>query len=126
MPITSHLDQSRQLTTFVATGEVSFNDIIEALRPFFLGRATKNVLWNFCEAQPDVDDLSKNIEMIAKFSDKERVLRSAGKTALVATADLMYGLLRMYETFADLHGLAHSVMAFRRIEDALQWIDEDQ
>jgi len=125
MTITSHLDQSRQLTTFIATGKVSFNDIIEALRPFFVGRATKNVLWNFCEAQPDLDDLTENINMIAKFSDKERELRSTGKTALVASTDLLYGLLRMYETFADLHDLAHSVEAFRTMEDALQWIDED-
>jgi len=126
MPITSRMNQSEQLTTFTATGEVTFNDIIEALRPFFAGRATKNILWNFCDAKPDVDDLTESLDRIAKFSNKERKLRSSGKTALVASADLMYGLLRMYETFADIHGLAHSVMAFRTIEGALQWINEDQ
>ncbi len=124
MPITSHTDQSKQLTTFVATGEVSFSDIIRALKPFFEGHATKNVLWDFREAQPDVDNLTENIDKLAEHSDKERELRSTGKTALVGTKDLMYGLLRMYETFANIHSLAHSVKAFRTIEEAYQWLDE--
>lgn len=123
MPITSQLDPSRELTTFVGKGKVSIDDILEMLKPFFEGQVTKNILWDFREATPDIGDLKGQLRRLVKTSDRARELRSDGKTALIASSDLVYGLLRMYQTFAELRGLAHKVRVFRAMEEAHQWLD---
>lgn len=49
--------------------------------------------------------------------------RSAGKTAIVAPEDLIYGLSRMFEVYAEEHASgARSWKTFRDIEDATAWL----
>lgn len=125
MPITSEQDHSRELTIFVGSGKVSIDDILEALRPFFEGQVTRDIIWDFSEVQPDVGDLTGQLRRLVKFSDRARELRAEGKTALVSKMDLVYGLLRMYQAFAELRGLAHAVRVFRTTEEAHRWIDDE-
>ncbi len=47
MPITSQTDESKQLTVFTGTGEISFEEVRDAIESFYAGSYTLNVLWDF-------------------------------------------------------------------------------
>ncbi len=66
-------------------------------------------------------DLSSNeLKEVAKFGKSN--FNQPAKVAIVAPADLAYGLSRMYEVYREdsvIHG-----RAFRNQEEALQWLKE--
>jgi len=128
MPITSQIDQSSQLTTHIATGEISFTDIIKAIESFYKEKPTKNIIWNFHDVDKDaLLSFSYNeLKEIVRFTKQHEDLRRSGKTALVVSTDLEFGLGRMYDTLAEIENLSHSVKVFRSMDEAFKWIDEDE
>ena len=123
MPIKPHIDRTKQLTIFVCNGKITPQHIIEALTAVFAEGLTKDVLWDLRRGELEIDDPTAQIEQLAKLSDQEREIRAQGKTALVGSDDFTYGVLRMYETFAEIHGLVHEVQVFRGMEEARRWIE---
>ena len=47
-------------------------------------------------------------------------LKVPGRAAVVASSNLIYGLLRMYEVFSE--GAAVEIRVFRKPEEALAWL----
>ena len=112
----------------VVSGEVSFSEIIKAIELFYKEKPTKNVMWDFRDA--DLKALLSlsynNLQDIAKFTKQHRELRKSGKTALVVSTDVGFGLGRMYGTFAEIQNLSHSVHVFRSMDEAMKWLEEDE
>jgi len=128
MPITSQIDQSGQLTTHIATGEISSNDIIRVIESFYKENPTKNIIWNFRDADTDaLLSLSYNeLKDIVRFTKQHEDLRRSGKTALVVSTDLAFGLGRMYDALAEIENLSHSVKVFRSMDEAIKWLEGDE
>jgi hypothetical protein len=125
MPITSQIDQSNQLTTHIATGDISSDDIIRAIESFYKENPTKNVIWDFRDAGPDALLSYDKLENIARFTKKHLESRRSGKTALVVSTDVGFGLARMYGAFAEIENLSHSVQVFRFMDEATQWLERE-
>ena len=47
MPITTSVDNDKQLTTHTVIGEISFEEVMTTLRQFWEGQLTISVLWDF-------------------------------------------------------------------------------
>ena len=61
---------------------------------------------------------------IANFTKQHEEFRRSGKTALVASTDLTFGLGRMYDTLVEIENLSHSVKVFRPMDEAIKWLGE--
>lgn len=118
-----YVDEENQLTIHVFTGVVSGMDLIEAVKALYASGPTPNHLWDLTEADTSAvksDDLQE-IALIAKQSSPSG---RTGRTAIVSTSDLGYGLSRMYSTFAEMSGHSAEVRSFRSRKEAEEWIAE--
>ena len=75
MPITSHRDSSQDLTTFVCYGDLSFYEIVVAMKCFYEGidaLPTKKLLWdlrNASIASLSVDQISNIASLSIEYED---------------------------------------------------------
>lgn len=124
MPITSHRDSFQDLTTFVCYGDLSFYEIVVAMKCFYEGidaLPTKKLLWDLryaSIASLSVDQISNIASLSIEYED----MMKGGKIALVASTDIDFGLARIYE--AHTAGLHRNLMVFRTYEEATEWIEE--
>lgn len=125
MPITTSIDNDRQLTIHTVTGEASFEEGMATFRQFWEGRPTMNVLWDFRKAdlaRVSSKETEAMMDYIKHYSEK----RSGGKTALVVSGDLEYGLSRMAQTLAEIKSLSIQIEIFRSFKEAIQWLGEEE
>ena len=125
MTITRSVDQEKQLTIFMVDGKPSFENIREAIKPFYDQHPTKNLLWDLRNAKLD-DWSSANLEAIADYVKQHGEVRAEGKTAFVVSNDLEYGLFRMMESFGDIKEVPISTRVLRSMDESVRWIEEDK
>jgi hypothetical protein len=124
MPIVNSIDHDKALTIHTVTGEPLFEEIIAAVKQFYESKPTKNVLWDLRKASlvhVSYAELRKILDYVSPMAEK----RAGGKTALVGTKDLEFAMSRTFKTFSEIGNLPFQVEAFRSIEEANQWLDEE-
>jgi len=85
---------------------------------------TSNILWDFTKS--DLSEIrSSDVELITKLSVKYAEKRSSGKTAIVGSDDLTFGISRMYEMTKEIAKLPFETKAFRDIDKAFKWLLSD-
>ena len=117
-----HRDNKKDLTIFTAVGELTFVKQIDVLRDFYAGTPTANVLWdmrNIEGSRISSEELEKIIIFIKRHSDK----RPPGKTALVSTNDLDFGLSMVSYAYAENENLPWKIRPFRSMDEAIEWIN---
>jgi hypothetical protein len=123
MPVTTNADHDKQLTIHTVTGEPSFEEGMAAFKQFWEGKPTQNVLWDFRKAS--LTRLSSiETEAMIDYIKQHAEKRSGGKTAILVSKDLEYGISRMAQTFAELKNIPFEMEIFRSIEEAIQWLGE--
>jgi hypothetical protein len=125
MPITTTIDHDRQLTIHTATGEPDFEEGMATLKRFWEGQPTMNELWDFRKAGLDrvsFEETEAIMDYIKRHSEK----RSGGKTALVASGDLEYGLSRFSKSLAEIKSYPLQVEVFRSFKEAIRWLGEKE
>ncbi|HEY9051286.1 MAG TPA: hypothetical protein VIQ03_07065 [Gammaproteobacteria bacterium] len=121
--ITKHIDPANDLTSYTVTGKLAAEEVKQVITQFYSGQVTKLVLWDLTNA--DLSALHKpDIEAIAQTPRTKSQQRIQGKTALVASEDLAFGLSRMYETLTNLEHLPFETHVFRTTTDAMNWLLE--
>lgn len=125
MVILHSIDEGRDLTVFCIEGELSFEEQMEALRQFYEGTPTRNVVWDFRRLEGSRISSGQLREIISfiKWHGKKR---PAGKTALVAATDLDFGLSRMSQAYADYEKVPWPIESFRTMDEALAWFDKPE
>ena len=94
MPIETTRDKGQDLTIHVVTGPVFEAQMYRTLEDFYDREPTALVLWDMSQAelsQVTPDMLQKFIRRAAEIG----VRRQGGRTAVVASDDLQFGLARM-------------------------------
>ncbi|MGD8367067.1 MAG: hypothetical protein PVG78_05460 [Desulfobacterales bacterium] len=122
MTISLSYEKARDLTRFVAEGELTYEDQMAALRTFYEQGPSANVLWDFRRISGS-RITSEGVEGIVAFLKSHKGKRINGKTALVAPTDLDFGLSRIGEAYAACSDLAWEIRAFRSMAEAIAWID---
>ncbi|MEE8552810.1 MAG: hypothetical protein V3S72_05875 [Desulfobacterales bacterium] len=119
--IIKKIDSKNRLTVFTVIGKITANEFIAAIGDFYDSSATTNVLWDFTKS--DLREItSADVENIVNLSVKYAEKRSSGKTAIVGSDDLTFGLLRMYEMTKEMTELPFETQAFRDIVKAYKWL----
>lgn len=124
MAIETTRDADQNLTIHVVIGSVSEKEMHRVLEDFYDGQPTALVLWDMSQAEL----AHVTAEMLQKFVRKAAKLgvrRRGGRTAVVAPADLQYGLGRMSETFAEIESTPFNYCVFRSRQDAMHWLTSD-
>ena len=52
--------------------------------------------------------------------------RKAGKTAVVASSDLQFGLSRILGTFYEIENFPTQLKIFRHMDEAMGWLDQNE
>lgn len=116
---------SGDLTIRKITGAITAAELLKAVRQFYAGHITKNVMWDISESS--LGQLtSEHIRSIAELVHMYAEARIGGKTAIVAPADLEYGISRMLSILAELIDIPFDTQTFRTLSEATEWMGVDK
>lgn len=114
-------DLTRDLTVVKATGKMEAADFRVWTAQYYRGTITKLVLWDIAQADLSAlktDDIRDDAKQTKDLAD----IRKGGKTAIVSSNSLEYGLSRMLEAFYDLERVPFEVQVFRTMDEAMEWL----
>ena len=129
MAITSTVEKSKNLTIYILTGELTLDEILNALQSFWEAHTlTLNLLWDARSAKLSQIKSSDLIDITGlagqyKYRYEER---KGGKSAIVASSDLQYGLSRILGTFYEMEAFPTQLKIFRIMDEAINWLDQDE
>ena len=123
MPITVDTDPDRELTIFKASGLLAFEEVVPVVEAFYENEPTRNVLWDLTDVS-DTQISSEEVKRLTSFKFRQEAKRAPGKTAFLATSDLLFGLSRMFEAQSTIKSVSHLVMVFKDMASAISWLDE--
>ena len=120
--ISSSLEAANDLTVVTVVGEVTGEQVLSQLITSLTGKPTHLVLWDIREGT--LADLSNSdVQMVVKkgapFADR----RKGGRTAIVCSKEVDYGISRMIKTIASLGHVPVEFEVFRDIEGAREWLN---
>ena len=85
------------------------------------GRVTLRTLWDITEADvpaATADEICSLAHYVRNISDD----RKGGKTAIISSDNLSFGMSRMLGTLYELEHVPFEVQVFRNLEEARGWI----
>ena len=115
------VDSQNDLSVFTVNGDLTADEVIERVEEYYTRHPTKLVLW----IMGDVDlsaMTSEGIERIIQIAKKNTGKRKEGKTAIVGSKDIEYGLGRMYEAYTGLENLPYEYKIFKDANEAKEWL----
>jgi len=119
--IETQIDLERDLTIHTASGEISADEILRRIRSYYEGEVTRLLMWDLSDA--DLRSLSaSDVQNMVDLTNSLTAPRAGGKTALVVSTTLAYGMGRMYELSKDAFGDEIDRKMFRDREAALEWL----
>jgi hypothetical protein len=119
--INTTIDDSLQFTIHTIKGKVSPEEIIDKIKTYSKNGPTELVLWDFSKA--DLSNIKfEHVETCISLASQYLNHRNSGKTALVFSSDVGYGLGRIFETRIDIIDSKIPYMTFRNKKDALKWL----
>ena len=129
MPITSQVDKSKNLTIYTLTGELTIDEIHEAVKSFWEAHElTLNALWDARRAKLtnlESSDMESITAFIGQYTHRFEE-RKGGKSAVVASSDLQYGLSRILGTLYEIKDFPTKLQTFRQMDEAMEWLDQDE
>ena len=125
-PITARTDRSKDLTTYLCSGQISVDEILSALKEYFSGEVTKNVLWDFAEAdvdmhQPQIDRL---MIYLRRLPPQELEKRRGGRVAIIAPKEYVIGIMEQLKGWSAILDDLLEFQMFIDAEEALDWLEE--
>jgi hypothetical protein len=115
-------DTEHQLTILTVKGKVTGEEIVQMIKTHNRRQITKNILWDLTDASyPGAKSL--DIDSFVGATQEFMIPRQGGKTAIVASTDLGYGLSRMFEILQSVSQSHVEHGTFRTRESALQWLN---
>ncbi|WP_205743372.1 hypothetical protein [Geobacter sp. FeAm09] len=110
------------MTVFTAKGELTFDGQMAALRDFYNGTPTADVIWDLRMTSGNrisVVELRKIVVFIKQYADR----RPPGRTALVSADNLDFGWGRVVEMYAEIENLPWHIRTFSSMSEATRWIN---
>jgi hypothetical protein len=126
MPITSKMFPHEKLTVFTGEGEISYSETWETMSRDYRSThpsTTRNVLWDLRNASVASITASQVTEL-ANLSDSYSKQRGGGKTAVVVSQDINFGIAKEFE--GQSMSLSREFVVFRDIDRAYKWIEESE
>jgi hypothetical protein len=109
------------LTTFVAKGEMSAEDVFTAFSHFLDAGPTRLTLWDLSSADLGVDKESVKI-LASRVALAARGRRPPGKTAVVCGRPVDFGKVHLLAAYLSIEGYPVDVATFTEIDAAKAWL----
>ncbi len=122
MPVRTVIDQERDITVHTATGEVVDEEMFAAQSEFYENGPTTLQLWEMSECSVKgvtIGGMRTFIERAAQLGKA----REKGRTAVIVSSQLQYGLARMAEAFGEFASLPFEFHAFKDRDEANAWLN---
>ena len=114
-------NREKSLTVYKVKRLLSAEEMISAIKTFYTENMTFNVLLDLTEADLSListDEIIQIVREIRTYADA----RAGGRTALVFSRALEYGLGRMSEAFYQMENIPIDIRSFRNLEKAEAWL----
>ncbi len=119
--IDTQIDPEGDLTIHTASGEISADEILDRIRSYYAGEVTSLVMWDLSDA--DLRSLTaSDVQQFVDLTNSLTAPRAGGKTALVVSTTLAFGMARMYELSKDAAADQIDRKTFRDRKTALEWL----
>jgi hypothetical protein len=120
--LTYSVDRARRLVTLTASGVLTTEEVLASQRqvradPHF--DPSFSLLADYRSATISDIDAVQMQEIAANVP-----LGSRSRRAYVVSGDLNFGMLRMFEAFAEMAQRGGAARAFRDMDEALRWLHE--
>ena len=124
-PIVTHKDRSKDLITHVCTGQISVDEILTAAQEYFSGEVTKDVLWDFAEAEVDLrqPQIDKLMIYLRGLPPAELEKRRGGRVAIVAPKEYVVGVMEQFKGWSEMVDAPFVFQMFYDAEQALAWLE---
>jgi len=123
MPIEYNILEDKQLVLAKGSGVVTGNDVIRHLDTLAADEEYVAPMKKLVDYS-SIDSINISIEEAWEIAEKKKALSSkfgGERCAFLSPADLTYGMSRVHQALIDSADIGSEV--FRRIEDALDWLD---
>jgi hypothetical protein len=104
-------------------GEVTTEEILEAISDYLASHGSLKALWDFSGAEK----VKVTTADLRRITDdlKSHFKHNAGrKVALAGSGNINIGLGRLFTVFAAVAGLPSEYRVFRKVEHAMRWLKE--
>lgn len=119
--IETKIDVEKDLTINICTGKLTLKEVQDTIDSYYSKTITRLVLWDVTNA--DVSQLNAaELKKIVVDIRERSTVRVGGKTALLFSKDVGYGIGRMLMAFSDSEGLSIDLMVFREPSKAHEWL----
>jgi len=115
------VDFQNDLSVFTVNGELIADEIVERVEEFYTKHPTKLVLWIMDNVNLSAIT-NTGIERIIRTTKKHTGKRKEGKTAIVGSKDVEYGLARVYEAYTGFENLPYEYKVFKEVNKAKEWL----
>ena len=122
MPVKTVIDHENDITRHIASGEVSDEEMFAAQKEFYENGPTTLQLWEMSKCsvkEVTIGGMRTFIERAAQLGKA----RENGRTAVIVSSQLQYGLARMAEAFGEFASLPFEFHAFKDCDTALVWLN---
>ncbi len=123
MPIEYDIIENKQLVLVKGSGVISANDILSHFEDLSIDNRYTAPMKKLVDYR-SIDSIKIIAEEANVIAQKKRELStifSEERCAFVSPSDLTFGTSRVHQTLID--GADINTMVFRRIEEALDWLD---
>lgn len=122
MPIEITIDNDKQLTIFSVVGEISFAEIVIAVKQVWKDQRTRKFLWDFRNGT--MGNVSSNeLNSVAERIKFQSEQNPGGKSALVSGKSVDFGLSRMFEALVEIKRVPHEIKSFTSYMEAMEWLE---
>jgi hypothetical protein len=127
-PIVIHKDRSKDLITYVCKGQISVDEILTAVQEYFSGEVTKDVLWDFAEANVDIrqPQIDKLMIYLRTVPPEEVEKRRGGRVAIVAPKEYVVGVMEQFKGWSEMVDAPFVFQMFYEAEEALTWLERSR
>lgn len=118
--VSKTIDENLELTELSWNGKLSLDEIIQTLNEFYAS-PTRNLIWNISKA--DISTITNDdLKTVIAITKEPAHRRPDGKTAILGSTDLHFGMARVYATYCEFENHPISVSVFRNKDAAINWI----
>jgi hypothetical protein len=115
------VDEDKGLTIHEVVGVITVEEVLSIFAGFASDSPTLYLLWDFSRA--DVSNAaSDDLRKILSVAKEKAHVRQGGKTALLTSGKLEFGLARMYGILSEIyeHPISHRI--FTEKDEAIKWL----
>ena len=115
--------KEKNISVFSVHGNFSLDKLLNEIDRLCATDTTLHSLWDFTNGVfPTIK--ASDVEIIIEHTRKYVDIRKGGKSAIVVSRDLGYGMARMYDTLSECKDSPVEYRVFRDINEATNWIEK--